>query len=63
MSTSSKQDYEFREALIPKSLLEDAIAWIAANLTPTDVFEKAVLEEWAEDNGYVIPTDAEGLDR
>lgn len=63
MSTSSKQDYEFREALIPKSLLEDAIEWIITNLTPEDVFNKKQLEEWAEDNGYVIPTDAEGLDK
>jgi hypothetical protein len=55
MSTSTKQDYDFREALISKNLLEEAIEWIAANLTPEDVFDTKVLEGWAADNGYVIP--------
>lgn len=53
MSTTVRQDREFLEALIPGSLLEQAIDWISSNTTPEDVFPAAALEAWARDAGFV----------
>lgn len=33
-------------------LSDDVLNWIQKNLTPDQVFEKSVLESWAEENGY-----------
>jgi hypothetical protein len=49
------EDQKFRDALIPNSLLDDAIKWIANNLSPEEVFKKEQLATWAEENGYEIP--------
>lgn len=57
MSTNYTQDADFIKDIIPKSLLEDAIAWIAKNMNPTDVFSQKELEEWATKEGYVMPED------
>lgn len=55
MSTAA-QDREFKKAIVmdklPDSLLEEAIAWIAKNLQPDDVFADHELGLWAEENGY-----------
>ena len=51
--TTVKQDNEFMEQVISNSLLEDSIAWIAANLNPEDVFPDDELETWATEYGMV----------
>jgi hypothetical protein len=53
--SSFNQDRDFRDALIPNNLLEEAIAWIAKNMSPDYVFDEKTLDAWASDNGYVIP--------
>lgn len=55
--SSFSQDHDFRDALIPNNLLEDAIAWIAKNMSPDDVFDEKTLDAWASDNGYVKSED------
>ena len=44
----------FIEETIPSDLLENMVQWIGDNLAPDDVFLGTVLEEWAEDAGYVV---------
>ena len=34
--------------------LDQITEWIAANLEPEDVFSAEELQQWAEDNGYVV---------
>lgn len=36
------------------NLLETAVEWITENLSPEQVFEASRLEEWAEENGFVL---------
>lgn len=48
--TTSKQDADFVETIIPNRLLESAIEWIGNNLPPEDVFIKETLESWADGN-------------
>ena len=55
MSTNYTQDADFIKHVISNSLLEDAISWIAKNMNPADVFSQKQLDEWAEDEGYVMP--------
>ena len=50
--TTLKQDESFIATLISRSLLDDALEWIATNLEPEDVFTTRQLEEWAENNDY-----------
>lgn len=51
--TTSRQDKDFVENVISKTLLEDAIEWIKNNMTPEDVFNVSELADWAESNGYI----------
>ena len=53
MITSSEGDSFINTILNGQSLLEDAIAHIANNHHPSDVFDKIDLEEWALDNGFI----------
>lgn len=55
--TSLQQDRNFKEAVIPDSLLEQAIAWISSSLSPEDVFTDKQLAEWATTNGYTEKTE------
>lgn len=48
--TTSRQDADFIETIIPQRLLESAIEWIGNNLSPEDVFIKETLESWADGN-------------
>ena len=49
-----KQRWAFNEELFGSGrFLEDAIAWICANLSPDDVFKGDELEQWAENNGWI----------
>ena len=51
MATTAQQDAEFKREVIADSLLELSIEWIAANLSPSDVFKEKELLEYAAD-GY-----------
>ena len=51
--TSSKQDSDFIDGVIPSNLLEEAIDWIGANMSPEEVFAGSKLEQWAEEAGYI----------
>ena len=50
--TTVRQDSEFKDAIVPSSLLEEAIEWIKSNMEPEDVFNDDDLKTWAEDSGY-----------
>ena len=50
---SYSDDKYFKEAVIPNSLLDDAIDWIRTNLKPEDVFDKKQLEEWTRDSDFI----------
>ncbi len=34
-------------------LLDEAVDWIQGNLSPEDVFDSGVLDDWAINHGYV----------
>lgn len=53
MAASRRQDADFIGELIDDNLLEVAIDWIAANLSPEDVFGEAALADWATHNGFI----------
>jgi len=48
--TTSKQDADFIDSIIPNRLLEAAIEWIGNNMSPEDVFKKESLEDWSGNN-------------
>jgi len=52
MGISTTERRDFIESVIQQDILGDAIDWIAANLSPEDVFSVNELEEWAYENGY-----------
>lgn len=54
MATTTKQDNNFMNAVISRSLLEDAIAWIVENMEPEDVFSEGALEAWATGHGMTF---------
>ena len=35
------------------AFLDEIIEWVKNNLTPEEIYDKDVLEEWALDNGFV----------
>ena len=57
MRTSSEEDRNFKNSVIPNSLLEDTIDWIGGNLKLEQVFPEDVLTawaiDWAENNDYI----------
>lgn len=50
--TITKHRVDFRDAMVSSDLLDNAIDWIATNLSPEDVFSEEMLAEWAEANDY-----------
>ncbi len=58
---SGSQDRSFAELMqgqtlevkISNSALDEAIEWIAKNLSPDDIFSTKELENWAESNNYI----------
>ncbi len=58
---TNNQDKEFAEAMrdsvdevkMSNGTLDNAIYWIARNLSPDDVFGDKELQAWAEANNYV----------
>ena len=53
MSTTGRKGRDFVDSVIPGNLLEEAISWIQANMSPEDVFTDAQLTDWAESNEFV----------
>lgn len=53
MATTHAQDADFISAVLPSNLLEVAIDWISANLSPEDVFADSDLDTWAIDSDYI----------
>ena len=65
VNTTSEQDKDFgrnlwasiQDGLADIFEYEDAswvVDWVASNLEPQDVFEVSELEQWAENNGFVL---------
>lgn len=52
-ATEMKDSVDEVDVKMSHSALDNAIAWIAKNLDPDDVFTNESLETWAENNGYV----------
>jgi hypothetical protein len=52
MRTTSQQNRQFAESILPTWPLDEAIEWINSNMEPGDVFTEDKLEEWAENNGF-----------
>lgn len=52
--TETDDDNRFLEEVIAgdRIILEAAVEWIGDNLVPPQVFDEAILNEWAETNGY-----------
>ena len=46
MSTTSSDERQFAEKLFGSEKLDEAIQWIAENLSPTDVFSEDKLIKW-----------------
>lgn len=57
--TSQAQDRAFATDLLGDSLLEEALAWIAKEFEPEDVFEVSELEEWARNNNFIHTDEVE----
>jgi hypothetical protein len=55
--TTTIQDRQFINAVIGKSLLEEAIQWIRDNMEPEDVFSQEQLEDWAGGCGFAKISD------
>ena len=55
--TSSREDRDFGSEMSShldfSGLLPDAITWIQDNMTPDQVFNQDVLNDWAEANDFV----------
>lgn len=63
MATSVRQDREFLDDTLKflrnDGLLENAIRWIAQNMSPEEVFSNGDLQVWAQNEGYVRPDESE----
>lgn len=53
--TSSKQNKEFTESILPTWPLDQAIEWIQEHMKPEEVFMDDKLETWAINNGWEQP--------
>ena len=52
MATTRQWDRDFLTSVISSTLLEEAIEWIASNMSPEDVFSDDDLETWAIDSNF-----------
>lgn len=52
MRTTTKENKDFTDAIMPMYPLDQAIEWINDNLDPDQVFTDNKLKTWAENNGY-----------
>ena len=51
--TTLTERRKFIAETISEDLLDGAIDWIRTNMEPDEIFEERVLDQWAEDNGFV----------
>ena len=51
--TTAREDADFIKTIISDLLLEKAIEWIVANLSPEDVFSRGQLAWWAKNNNFI----------
>lgn len=49
---STRDNDSFRDDIISRYPLDDAIVWIRTNMMPEDVFDEADLVAWSEENGF-----------
>ena len=58
----AKEVREFAESIVDEATILAAVQWIAANMTPEDVFSEEDLadyaKDWATDNGWIDPSEA-----
>ena len=54
---SYSDNIAFIRDVIDKCILDEAVEWIAANMSPGEVFDSEALSEWAEENGYTKEAD------
>lgn len=56
---SSAKNKEFARSVLgdPSDLLDEAIAWIADNCEPDEVFKESDLNNWAYEQGFETPDD------
>src|SRR4051812_48795213 len=57
MSLSYRSKKDFIEAIIPESLLDDAIDWVLNNLQVNDIFSDIEISEYAMDKLNMTNTD------
>lgn len=50
---SQRQRNDYLTSVVGDRLLEETLAWIAYNIPPEGVYDKADLEQWARDNGFI----------
>jgi len=59
---STREVQDFAKSTIDETVLESVAQWIAANLSPEDVFSEDELadyaKDWATDNGWTDPSEA-----
>lgn len=52
-TTSLNRDFS-QSVMNADHLLNDTVDWIRDHLTPEDVYDQSVLEEWALNNGFIV---------
>lgn len=50
---TTRDNQLFTESIMVDYPLDKAIEWIKRNFNPENVFDKAQLETWANENGYI----------
>ena len=59
---STREEADFAKSIIDAAVIDSAVQWIAANMTPEDVFSEEDLadyaKDWATDNGWTDPSEA-----
>ena len=56
---NSKAEQSFANAIRADNVLDLALDWIRANLSPQDVFGTDALNAWASDNGWISEVEAD----
>ena len=51
-TTSLNRDFA-QSVMNVDHLLNETVDWVRDNLTPEDVYDQSVLEEWALNNGFI----------
>lgn len=51
-STRERSDFNQALIMIPEDFLDQTVEWIRVYLSPEDVFQESVLEQWAYENGF-----------